>query len=208
MSLGRVNRRQAGTFLLSVLAMANSAWAEELRISGQVENIGGRPVLDGSVVARSGVTVLAKEAIVAGRFSLRLKFTGAALSLNIVAPGFEPRAITVDVGGANLRLKPIKLKEVPGVSVGPMVHHRAPGVVQETLDVVLKNEHSTKEAHITSVSLAGTRRKLTDCLDLGTTGVMFELPKVFEANAKDGVVELKVQEGTGVAQRLSAQGRV
>lgn len=190
------------------MIVATPVLGDAVRIRGRVQDATGRPITSGEVTVRANNAVVVDRApLPGGLLDIRFTTDERVVTLIVKSQGFETREATLDVQ-SNLELKPIRLQRSPGLRVGPIVHYRAPGQLNDTLDVTIQSEYPERDALITTLKLAATRRRKTECLDLVTPAVKFAIPGVVRAGKGEGAaVELVVTDGaSGESATLSAQG--
>ena len=141
----------AAVLTLPSIHPAHPEWRDVTVVMGRVTESGGRP-LDGatvSVTARTLAVVTASD----GRYMLRVARAGAneQVTLRVAKLGFEPRAVSVYLGGDSVRVDvrlspvPLRLSEVTvsdaasaAASLGNRAHRAPPGAPWPSLGVATK----------------------------------------------------------------------
>ncbi len=200
-------RRASLMLLVTVLLWPTTVQARQVRISGLVQDLDGRPIVNGYVQIRAESQILLDRLpIIGGAFRVQFETNRRTVTVQVDAPGFQRRLVLVELNSDTVRLNPIRLRPLPGIRLGALVHHRTPDSLQEVIDVTIENTDARRDSVLTGFRFSATKRRETDCFDLRTPAVVFELPSTLSISEAGVVVRLTVHTN-GTRDELSAVNR-
>lgn len=140
-----------------------------------------------------------------GRISIPIPDQVKVVKCTISARGFVTRQLTLDVINGRADAKVVVLQPIPGLAVAVVDRALSTDRRTEWVDVVVTN-HSSAPIQVQSISIAATRLRHTNCLDLLTPDVTIDISRSLSAikiNA-DSKVEVAVRTERGTDNRITS----